>query len=116
MSFLHMTQSALHTTQSSLLHTTQSSPRQPRQADPDYEIIYRFPYITTVRLICRLKIYQTALTLAAVPATVLLQDIGAATKVQRRWVSEEISGPARDSVICSSLRTKLNMFMHAKFF
>ncbi|XP_043241678.1 transmembrane protein 186-like [Amphibalanus amphitrite] len=35
----------------------------------------------SVRLICRLKIYQTGLTLAAVPVMVLLQDLDAAAKV-----------------------------------
>ena len=73
-------------TEPAALHTSRHVSRQPRQADPDYEIIYRFPHILTARLICRLKIYQTGLTLAAVPVTAVLQDLGAAAKVRASWV------------------------------
>ncbi|KAK7078397.1 hypothetical protein SK128_017331 [Halocaridina rubra] len=33
----------------------------------EFKIIYRFPYITVLRTICRLKIYQTTVTSLAVP-------------------------------------------------
>ncbi|XP_037093946.1 transmembrane protein 186-like isoform X2 [Pollicipes pollicipes] len=63
------------------LHTCQPLSRRPRLADPDFEIIYRFPYIGAVRMLCRLKLYQTGLTLLATPATLLLVDGTAATQV-----------------------------------
>ena len=56
-----------HTRNSS---TTPSSdrpePAEPKR-DPQYELVYKFPYIVPVRVVSRLKIYQTAVTLAAVP-------------------------------------------------
>ncbi|XP_076062993.1 transmembrane protein 186 [Oratosquilla oratoria] len=43
----------------------------------NYELIYRFPYIVPARAICRLKIYQTALTISTLPVALLMayQDI-----------------------------------------
>lgn len=35
----------------------------------DFKVIYRFPYIRLVRLITRMKLYQTGLTVFAIPPT-----------------------------------------------
>jgi len=42
-----------------------------------FTVFYRFPYITTARFISRLKLYQTAVVVIAVPPTVYCYNIGA---------------------------------------
>lgn len=48
-----------------------------RSADVQFTVFYRFPHITTARFISRLKLYQTAVVVLAVPPTVYSYSIGA---------------------------------------
>lgn len=45
----------------------------------DFKLVYKFPYINAARSICRLKIYQTAVTCLAVPVVAFMTYAGAAT-------------------------------------
>lgn len=45
-------------------------------ADVQFSVIYRFPYITAARWISRMKLYQTAFAVLAVPLTVYYYNIG----------------------------------------
>ncbi|KAK3865953.1 hypothetical protein Pcinc_020761 [Petrolisthes cinctipes] len=44
--------------------------------DQNYDVIYKFPYIVFARSVCRLKIYQTAITTLAVPCAGYLAHVG----------------------------------------
>ncbi|XP_064085945.1 transmembrane protein 186-like isoform X2 [Macrobrachium nipponense] len=59
----------------------------------EFEIIYKFPYISLVRGICRLKIYQSAATLVALPAVSYLTYEGTLT-YQDLIITLSISGLA----------------------
>ncbi|XP_066963055.1 transmembrane protein 186 isoform X2 [Macrobrachium rosenbergii] len=59
----------------------------------EFEIIYKFPYISLVRGICRLKIYQSAATLVALPAVSYLTHLGTLT-TQDLNITLSISGLA----------------------
>jgi len=45
-------------------------------ANAQFTVFYRFPYITAARFISRLKLYQTAVVVLAVPPTVYYYNIG----------------------------------------
>jgi len=45
-------------------------------ADVQFSVFYRFPYITVARFISRLKLYQTAVVVAAVPPTIYYYNVG----------------------------------------
>jgi len=47
------------------------------KATNNYQMIYKFPYIVQSRAVCRLKVYQTAITSVAVPVVGYLNHIGA---------------------------------------
>ena len=46
-------------------------------ANVQFTVFYRFPHITTARFISRLKLYQTAVVVLAVPPTTYYYSIGA---------------------------------------
>nr|XP_045596612.1 transmembrane protein 186-like [Procambarus clarkii] len=48
----------------------------PLQNGNNFQVIYKFPYIRVARALCRLKIYQTAVTSLAVPGTGYLAYVG----------------------------------------
>jgi len=45
-------------------------------AEVQFNVFYRFPYITVARFVSRLKLYQTAVTVIAIPPTVYYYSIG----------------------------------------
>ena len=45
-------------------------------ADVQFTVFYRFPYINTARFISRLKLYQTAVVVLAVPPTIYYYNVG----------------------------------------
>jgi len=46
-------------------------------ANTQFTVFYRFPYITAARFISRLKLYQTTVVVIAVPPTIYYYSIGA---------------------------------------
>lgn len=50
--------------------------------DQNFAPIYKFPYIVPATAICRLKLYQTGITIAMVPSTFVLYGAGIATMSQ----------------------------------
>jgi len=59
-------------------HTsTKNATQANHYADVQFSVFYRFPFITTVRLLSRLKIYQTAVSVLLAPAMTYCYQIGA---------------------------------------
>jgi len=52
------------------------------QSQDDFTPIYKFPYITHAYVLCRLKIYQTCITVIMVPASIALNSAGMVTVLQ----------------------------------
>jgi len=63
---------AKHTAVKNDVQATSSKPHIHAQ----FTVFYRFPYITTARFISRLKLYQTAVVVLAVPPTIYYYNIG----------------------------------------
>lgn len=64
-----------------LLSTPRSLQKvQPQSSQDDrhqnYDVIFKFPYIVFARIVCRLKLYQTAATTLAVPCAGYLAHVG----------------------------------------
>ena len=65
------------------VQTQNLSSEQPTEGSPnDYKIFYSFPHMRGVRLLARLKLYQTALTIILVPYLSTMYATGSATETQ----------------------------------
>lgn len=75
-----------------------SSTVAPKTKEPnDWESIYKFPYIEFVAAANKLKIYQAVFSVAAVPASFLLQSVDAATPLMVFYIG--LSGFATLSAV-----------------
>ncbi|CAG0915324.1 unnamed protein product [Notodromas monacha] len=58
----------------SRLTSTDNSVKQVEE--DNFKLVFRFPYIRAAKLVCRLKLYQTGVTVIAFPATTVMQMQG----------------------------------------